>query len=123
MLALLGTAFAADILFFYDDPSSSSTETSDLIDALEDAGHTVTEVNENSWSNSPAVSGFDVVIHQNGANNYGIDMPTAGQTALASWVEAGGGYIGTAWASWEEDNRSHYASMSDLILLDHSNDH
>ena len=121
-LLLLPLASANNILVIYDESSTDSTETSDLIAALSKAGHKVTEsdTDEGGYDGSnPSLKGYDTVIHLNGPT-YATDMPEKGQLALVSFVEGGGGYINTAWTAWAESNLTHYQSMTDLVLFEHA---
>jgi len=97
-------------------PDKEGIGTDALIDALEVADHTV-EVGpmEYLWDGTnPSPHGFDVVIHLNGAV-WQKALPVGGQLALASFVRAGGGYIGGQWTGFEM-----YAydlnAMADLVL-------
>lgn len=82
---------------------------------------TVAPVTEwNYDGTNPSLSGFDVVLLLDGAYPaYDFDMPTSGQTALDSFVQNGGGFIGTAWLPYEtnpsESSYDHYLSMRQLI--------
>jgi len=78
----------------------------------------VREYNYNGTN--PSLSDFDVVLLLDGASPaYVNDMPTSGQTALITFVQNGGGFIGTAWLPYEtnysQSGYYHYLSMRQLI--------
>jgi len=87
--------------------------TTALADTLTGAGFQVTvrPAPEYTWDGSnPALDGFDVVIHLNGASYDGV-LADAGQQALSAFVQNGGGYIGAQWNSME-----YMPAMADLVL-------
>ncbi len=109
-------ADAANVLIIYDSLSSNTTS---LQSFLNSNGHTadLSSTVESQYNGSnPSLSSYDVVLHFNG-DSYSSPMPSGGQSALVNFVNAGGGYIGTEWLSYEE---SSHTTMLDLILLDRS---
>jgi hypothetical protein len=114
----LSTAAGAfpEVLVLYD---TNDANTQALEAALVASGATVTmsDTDETGYDGTnPAPDDFDAVIHLNGTT-YSTDMPTAGQTALVNYVEAGGGYIQSEWDAYEYGN-GRMANMRDLILFD-----
>ena len=102
MSYLFEVATAVNVLIIWDDASTNANTVS-LKNALAAAGHTVTlsSVSETAWDGTnPSLAGFKVVIHLDGTT-YSTNMPTAGQTALLSFVQNGGGYIGSEWLACE----------------------
>lgn len=104
------------VLLIYDD---NNTDTAALVNALANAGITVTlsatsETNYNGANPSP--NGFSAVIQLNGTT-YSTDMPLAGQNALVNYVQNGGGYIQGEWDAYEY-GEGHMVNLRDLILLD-----
>ncbi|HEU4680373.1 MAG TPA: PxKF domain-containing protein [Gemmatimonadales bacterium] len=84
-----------------------------LADTLTAAGFQVTvrPAPEYTWDGTnPTLTGFDVVVHLNGATYDGAPGPAA-QQALNSFVENGGGYVGAQWNGVEFT-----PSMADLVL-------
>jgi MBG domain-containing protein len=71
---------------------------------------------ENTWDGTnPALDGFSAVVHLDGFT-WNRSLQPAAQSALSSFVQAGGGFIGTQWNGYE--NRSGgLRSMADLVLL------
>src|SRR6476659_8474044 len=90
--------------------------TSALADTLTAAGFQVTvrPGPEYTWDGTnPGLAGFNAVVHLDGAT-YDIPLPSAAQTALTSFVQNGGGYIGAQWGGYEALNQP---DMADLVLL------
>jgi hypothetical protein len=103
-----GTGASLLILADADDSSTAV-----LKDTLSDAGFQVTvrPAPEYTWDGTnPALAGFDVVIHLNGAG-YDGTFNDAAQQALSDFVANGGGYIGAEWNGVEFT-----PLMPDLIL-------
>lgn len=87
--------------------------TNALADTLTEAGFQVTvrSAPEYTWDGTnPALAGFDVVIHLNGAGYDGSFNDVAQQT-LSDFVANGGGYIGAQWNGTEFT-----PLMADLVL-------
>jgi hypothetical protein len=76
---------------------------------------TVRPAPENTWNGSnPALTGFAAVIHLNGFT-WTNPLPVAGQTALSTFVENGGGYIAGQWNGYEAV-KGQQKSMPNLVL-------
>lgn len=115
------TAFGQNnVLILYDD-AANNTNTVSLKNALDNAGYptTISSVSESSWNNTnPPLTNFDVVVHLNGTT-YSSEMPTAGQTALAGFVENTGGlYVHFEWDAYQFDQNNQMQNMEDLILFE-----
>jgi hypothetical protein len=66
---------------------------------------------EYTWDGTnPSLDGFDVVVHLNGSS-YQLPLPAEAQTALASFVSSGGGFVGAKWNGFEDQPQ-----MADLAL-------
>lgn len=90
-----------------------------LVDALEDAGLSVTysDTDENSFDGSnPSLADYDAVVHLNGTT-YSSNMPVAGQQALVDFVNAGGGYVHTEWNAYEVRSTSGSGTMASIQAL------
>jgi hypothetical protein len=77
--------------------------TNALANSVSKAGYQVTlrPAPENTWNGTnPALTGFDAVIHLNGVTWF-APLPAAGQSALLSFVQNGGGYLGVQWNGYE----------------------
>jgi hypothetical protein len=100
------------VLILADTASSADTA---LAQSLADAGVQVTlrdNEPEYTWDGTnPSLNGFDVVIHLNGAT-YDFPLQAAGQAALTSFVENGGGFVTSQWDGYETQ-----LDMSNLVLL------
>ena len=86
------------VLADVDGPSTNA-----LANSVSKAGYQVTvrPAPENTWNGTnPALTGFDAVIHLDGVT-WSAPLPAAGQTALTSFVQNGGGYIGVQWIGYE----------------------
>lgn len=95
-----------------EDPTNA------LVSTLRLAGYQVTlrPSPEFSWdATNPSLDGFSAVIHLNGFS-WSRPLPAAAQSALTSFVQAGGGYIGAQWNGYESKVR-HQVNMPDLVLL------
>ena len=93
------------------DTEIVSTEA--LATSLANAGHQVTlrPGPEYTWDGTnPSLDGFDVVVHLNGSS-YEAGLLDDGQTALASFVANGGGYVGAMW-----NGQEYQPLMADLVL-------
>lgn len=113
-LAGAGQALAVNVLLLADAVNAGVTS---LVAALEADGHTVTtHAPEYTYDGlTPALGDFDVVLHFDGAT-FSSPLPAATQAALVSFVENGGGYIGTQWIGYEE-RQGFQTGMYDLTLL------
>jgi hypothetical protein len=86
------------------------------------AGYQVTlrPAPENTWNGSnPSLSGFNAVIHLDGVT-WSAPLPIAGQTALTSFVQNGGGYIGVQWLGYEAAT-GQQTGMGALVLQGYGN--
>jgi len=102
------------VLIIYDTAGDS---TPSLVNALTNAGHTVTLSSGNELSyngTNPSPVGFGAVIHLNG-DTYSSQMPIAGQNALVSYVQGGGGFIHGEWNAYEIRN-GRMTAMTNLTL-------
>jgi trehalose utilization protein len=62
---------------------------------------TVRPAPEYTWDGTnPSLSGFDVVIHLDGAT-YDFPLPSSAQDALTNFVQNGGGFVGARWNGYE----------------------
>jgi len=97
-----------------------TAHTQSLVAAMTAAGLDVTysDTDETGYDGSnPSPTGFDAVLHLNGID-YDGELPAAGQTALTSYVQAGGGFIHTEWTVHEHGELGELQQMDDLILLE-----
>ncbi|MFT3711897.1 MAG: hypothetical protein QM817_30015 [Archangium sp.] len=65
---------------------------------------------------NPPLANFDVVVHLNGTT-YMTDMNPAGQRALVSFVERGGGYVHHEWNAYMLSVHM-FVGLRELILFD-----
>ena len=107
-------ADAARVLLMVD---AAGDEATTLHTAFVSAGHNVTQVDpEYSYSLTPALSNFDVVVHMNGAtHDEAMSVPV--QEALVQFVRGGGGFVGSQWLGFEEKAAKTQVKMSDLVLM------
>ena len=113
----ISAALATDVLIIYD---TTGGYTSTLKSALEGAGYTVdlSDTGETGWNGTnPSASSYDAVIHLNGTT-YSMGMPAAGQSALVSYVQAGGGFIHNEWNAYEVDSANSMNLMEQITLLE-----
>jgi hypothetical protein len=92
---------------------TDAVATSALAASLADSGVQVSvrPAPEYTWDGTnPSLTGFDVVIHLNGAT-YDYLLSDGAQDALTSFVQNGGGFVGAQWNGY--DQQPH---MSNLIL-------
>jgi hypothetical protein len=107
---------ACTALVIYDQLGAQTTA---LQTALTDAGAAVTLSGAPEYQYNganPAPGDFSEVIHLDGSTQL-QDMPTAGQTALVSYVQSGGTFVGGEWAAYEH-SQGRLQSMQNLILFD-----
>ncbi len=103
-------------------PDDSPTGTATLATALTAAGYTVTTGSAPSYlynGTNPALTGFGSVVVLAGgptSTSYTTDMPSAGQTALTSFVSAGNGLVLTEWAAYQVAS-GRWATLAPLVLL------
>jgi len=93
---------------------TDAVATSALAASLADSGVQVTlrPAPEYTWDGTnPSLTGFDVVIHLDGAT-YDLPLSTEAQQALTNFVQNGGGFVGAQWNGfeWQPD-------LSELVLL------
>ena len=108
----------AKVLMLSDIESIEGSATERLAGTIADAGFEVTlrPGPEYSWDGTnPALDGFNVVIHLNGAT-FSDGLPTPGQGALNSFVQNGGGFIGSQWNQYEFYSSGTQIDMPDLVL-------
>jgi hypothetical protein len=101
------------VLILSDADGSATTA---LASSLSRLGFQVTlrPAPENTWDGTnPALTGFAVVIHLNGFT-WSAPLRVSGQTALTSFVQNGGGFIGGAWNGYEATVSQ--KSMPELVL-------
>ncbi len=118
LAGLLSPAHAASVLIIWDD-SATNANTVSLKNYLQAAGHSVTlsATSETGYTGSnPAPTGYGAVIHLNGTT-YSTQMPTAGQTALVSYVQNGGGFITSEWSAYEQLQYG-TSAIRELVLTD-----
>ena len=113
-------SFSAGQAFSSEGPSvlvladTDVVATSALAASLADSGVQVTvrPAPEHTWDGTnPSLSGFDVVIHLNGAT-YDFPLSSGAQSALTNYVANGGGFVASQWNGYEVQ-----AGLSDLSLL------
>lgn len=110
-------ARAQKVLLIADDDAAG---TGTLKTALAGAGMTVTQTTVPSQmydGTNPAPAGFDVIVLLAGtANSRATDMPAGGQSAIVSFVNAGGGLVNTEWAAYQVSNLR-WQTLKPLVLL------
>ena len=92
--------------------------TTALATSLADAGFHVgvhPSPEYNWFGTNPPLTGYEVVVHLNGAT-YNTPLAPSAQSELSSFVSNGGGFIGTQWNGYEEVV-GQQTGMSDLVLL------
>src|SRR5918994_526327 len=110
----VGQAFSSEgpsVLILAD---TDVVATSALAASLADSGVQVTvrPAPEYTWDGTnPSLSGFDVVIHLNGAT-YDFPLSSSAQSQLANFVANGGGFVASQWNGYEVQS-----GLSDLSLL------
>lgn len=118
LAGLLSPAHAASVLIIWDD-SAANVNTVSLKNYLQAQGHSVTlsSTSESAYTGTnPAPTAFGAVIHLNGTT-YSVQMPTAGQTALVSYVQNGGGFISSEWSAYEQLQYG-TSALRELVLND-----
>jgi hypothetical protein len=96
------------------DVNGPSTDA--LVNALTAAGNTVAvHAPEYTWdTTNPSLTNFNCVIHLDGAT-YATPLPAQSQAALESFVNNGGGFIGSQWDGFERA-RGIQTGMPNLVL-------
>lgn len=69
----------------------------------------------NWFATNPALDGYDVVIHLNGFT-YNLPLAANAQSALQTFVNNGGGFVGSQWNGYEEV-AGQQTGMPELVLL------
>jgi len=107
------------VLLIEDDSSAGSAV---LGAALTAAGYTVTQTAVPSYQyngTNPSLAGFGAVVVLAGgplATSYQTDMPTAGQTAIVNFLNAGNGVVFTEWAAYQVAN-GRWQTLAPYVLL------
>lgn len=117
-VAAMGPANGPKILVLADADGPSTTA---LTTSLSKAGYQVTSrpAPENTWDGSnPALTGFDAVIHLDGAT-WNAPLPPSAQTALNDFVQNGGGFVGSEWNGYEA-SMGKQTGMPNLVLHGYS---
>jgi hypothetical protein len=99
------------------------TPTNALANSISLAGFQVTirPAPENTWDGTnPALDGYSAVVHLDGFT-WNRSLSAAAQGTLSTFVENGGGYIGTQWNGYE-NRAGGLRSMADLVLLGYGGD-
>jgi uncharacterized membrane protein len=110
---ITGTGVGGGSILALDGASGGETT---AIAKLEKAGYTVTDGGTpSSYSGSPNPNNYTAVIVFV-SDDYTIDMPAAGQTALKNYVNNGGGIIFTEWFAYHVLN-SRYQTLAPLLCL------
>jgi type 1 glutamine amidotransferase len=108
--ATAGLSTGPSVLILADTDVVSTTA---LANSLAGAGVQVTlrPAPEYTWDGTnPSLNGFDVVIHLDG-ETYDSPLPSEAQTALTSFVQNGGGFVGAKWDGYEVQ-----PELSNLVL-------
>jgi hypothetical protein len=112
--AMLSTPSGPSVLLIGD---GEQAPTDSLAAGLRRAGFQVTvrPSPENTWTGSnPSLTGFAAVVHLNGFS-WNRALSAAAQTALSTFVQNGGGYVGIQWDGYEMQNGQQRA-MPNLVL-------
>jgi len=109
---ILGADAQNDVLVL-DGANAGSTN---ALNALTTAGFNVTNAGRPSlYTGTPDPSNFDLMILLIG-DDYTNDMPNAGQTAIESYVNNGGGIIMTEWIGFHVQN-GRYTQLSAMVPM------
>lgn len=103
------------VLLLYDVLNAGSLA---LEAALQAAGITVTRsaVGQSAYDGTnPAPDAFNAVVHLV-AGSWSSNMPVAGQNALVTYVQNGGGFLGSEWLGYGVYS-GYYLNMTDLVLF------
>lgn len=112
--AVLPSGAGPKVLILADTNGASTTA---LANSIVNAGFHVgvKRAPEYNWfGDNPSLDGYDVVIHLNGFT-YNVGMAQSAQTALKTFVENGGGFVGAQWNGYEEVV-SQQTGMPELVL-------
>ena len=112
-VAEAGTAAIGPKVLILVDAQGASTDS--LVKSVKAAGFEVSSFfPEYAWDGTnPALTGFAAVIHLNGAT-WNIPLPVSAQTALTSFVQNGGGFVGAQWNGYEATVSQ--TAMPNLVL-------
>jgi|GEM_PF-3264374 len=106
-------ASANNKVLLLDGANAGSTE---AIDALIAEGFNVTDAGvPSSYNGVPDPNDFDVVILLIG-DDYTLDMPAAGQTAIESYVSSGGNVIATEWIGFHVQS-GRYTTLAPMVPM------
>ena len=120
------TAVSASNTAFLDDGTTHpavllledrvTAGTNALVSALTAAGYAVTRHSpEYTWDGTnPSPAGYSAIIHLDGAT-WSFTLSPSAQLALTSFVQNGGGYIGTQWLGYERA-QGWTGGMLDVVL-------
>ena len=98
-------------------PDAFTDGTDALFEALKSAGYDVTlsQAVEFNWDGTnPHLTGFDAVIHLNGATSH-TPLAIQTQVALVEFVRNGGNFIGSQFNGYEQADKRQI-DMPDLVL-------
>jgi hypothetical protein len=97
MMAARADANSSVYLIGYGDASENTL----VNNALSSHGFSVTIGDPfYSFTGSSSLSSYNAVLVMPAFGGSGLDMPTAGQTALLNYVNGGGGLVTTEWVIW-----------------------
>jgi hypothetical protein len=102
---------------------ADGASTNALCASLANAGFQVTlrPAPENTWDGTnPALTGYALVVHLDGFT-WSAALRAGGQTALNSFVQNGGAFIGAQWIGYESFSSGTQRGMPDLVLLKSGN--
>ena len=102
---------AQSVLLLSTGSSSLDTQTQSV---LSTAGFSVTIGNPFHTFTSSELSGIDIVLLFPNNNWSSGDMSTDAQTALVSFVQAGGGLVTSEWTNWKVGSGS-FAILQDIL--------
>jgi hypothetical protein len=90
-------------------------------DADETAVQTLLDDNGQTASVGPSISTFtgtdfsdisSVILLDGDGSTTGFQMPTAGQTALLNFIQAGGGLVTGEWSVWTNDDEGNLTTLA-----------
>jgi hypothetical protein len=109
-LTTAGTAAAAGV---YVTSSGNATFDTALVAALTSYGHSVTlGVPFTAFDGTQSLAGIQAVYLQANYNWNTGNMPAAGQTALANFVNNGGGLVTNEWILWKTAAEGAFSTLS-----------
>ncbi|MBI5757713.1 MAG: tandem-95 repeat protein, partial [Planctomycetales bacterium] len=88
-----------------------------VINVLSSAGHVATlGASTTVWDGTQAnLADYDTVVLLNNYNWFESNMPSAGQTALAGFVQNGGGLVTGEWLVWNVYSAGKFAGLEPLL--------